>query len=152
MKQKPVWKIEKIVLPQHADHAGVMWHGTYFNWLEESRINALLEVGTSYFELTKKGFDLPLINTSIKYKSPLLLGEKITIESKFNIEKSPRINVNSKFLNKRREILTIAEVNLVLINRRDFSIIRKRPDFLSEAFIKLNGWNYYRLIERFIKL
>ena len=34
MNSKPVWKIEKIVLPQHADHAGVMWHGKYFNWLE----------------------------------------------------------------------------------------------------------------------
>ena len=54
MNSKPVWKIEKIVLPQHADHAGVMWHGTYFNWLEESRINALSEVGISYFELIKK--------------------------------------------------------------------------------------------------
>ena len=95
MNSKPVWKIEKIVLPQHADHAGVMWHGTYFNWLEESRINALLEVGISYFELTKKGFDLPLIDTSIKYKSPLFLGEKITIMSVFNIDKSPRINVIS---------------------------------------------------------
>ena len=147
MNSKPVWKIEKIVLPQHADHAGVMWHGTYFNWLEESRINALLEVGISYFELTKKGFDLPLIDTVIKYKSPLFLGEKIIIESEFNIKKSPRINVISKFIDKKKEILTIAEVNLVIINRLNFSIIRKRPDFLSEAFIKLNGWNYYTQIE-----
>ena len=139
MNSKPVWKIEKIVLPQHSDHAGVMWHGTYFNWLEESRINALLEVGTSYFELTKKGFDLPLINTSIKYKSPLFLGEKIIIESEFNIDKSPRINIISKFLNKKNEILTIADVNLVLINKVNFSIIRRRPDFLSEAFSKLTG-------------
>ena len=139
MNSKPIWKIKKIVLPQHVDHAGVMWHGTYFNWLEESRINALLEVGISYFELTKKGLDLPLINTSIKYKSPLFLGEKVVIESEFNIGKSPRINVTSKFLNKNNKILTIAEVNLVLINKFNFSIIRKRPDFLSEAFIKLNG-------------
>ena len=41
--------------------------------------------------------------------------------------------------NNRKEILTIAEVNLVLINKLNFSIIKKRPDFLSEAFIKLNG-------------
>ena len=139
MNSKPIWKIEKIVLPQDADHAGVMWHGKYFNWLEESRINALLEVGVNYFELTQKGLDLPLINTSIKYKSPLFLGEKIIIESEFNIDKSPRINVISKFLNKKTEILTIAEVNLVLINKMNFSIIRKRPDFLSEAFSELNG-------------
>ena len=110
-----------------------------FNWLEESRINALLEVGISYFELTKKGLDLPLINSSIKYKSPLFLGEKITIESEFNIGKTPRINVISKFLNKKKETLTIAEVNLVLINKMNFSIIKKRPDFLSDALIKLNG-------------
>jgi len=139
MNSKPVWKIEKIVLPQHTDHAGVMWHGTYFNWLEESRINALFEVGISYFDVTKNVFDLPLINTSIKYKSPLFLGEEIIIESIFNINKSPRINVISKFLNKKNEILTIAEVNLVLINKLNFSIIRRRPDFLSEAFSKLNG-------------
>ena len=139
MNSKPVWKIEKIVLPQHADHAGVMWHGKYFNWLEESRINALLEVGIKYSELTKKDLDLPLINSSIKYKSPLFLGEKIIIESEFIIEKSPRIKVISKFLSQKNEILTIAEVDLVLINKINFSIIRKRPDFLSEAFVKLNG-------------
>ena len=139
MNSKPIWKIEKIVLPQHTDHAGVMWHGSYFNWLEESRINALLEVGVSYFELTKKGLDLPLINTTIKYKSPLFLGEKIIIESEFNIDKSPRINIISKFLNKKNQTLTIAEVNLVLINNLNFSIIRKRPEFLSEAFTQLNG-------------
>ncbi len=147
MNSKPVWKIEKIVLPQHADHVGVMWHGNYFNWLEESRINALSEVGISYFELTKNGLDLPVINTSIKYKSPLFLGEKIIIESEFNIDRSPRINVISNFLNKKNEILTIAEVNLVLINKLNFSIIRKRSDFLSEAFSKLNGRNYYPPIE-----
>jgi len=92
MNSKPVWKIKKIVLPQHADHAGVMLHVNYFNWLEESRINALSEVGISYFELTKNGLDLPLINTSIQYKSPLFLGEKITIESEFNIDKKKVAN------------------------------------------------------------
>ena len=107
MNSKPVWKIEKIVLPQHADHAGVMWHGTYFNWLEESRINALLAVGISYFELNKKGFDLPLINTSIKYKSPLFLGEKITIESEFHIEKTNT--------HKNKTILFIKKIYLILL-------------------------------------
>ena len=39
----------------------------------------------------------------------------------------------------KKDILTIAEVNLVLINKLNFSIVRKRPELLSEAFIKLNG-------------
>ena len=141
MKSKSVWKINKIVLPQHSDHAGVMWHGNYFNWLEEGRINALSEVGINYFDLIKRGFDLPLINSSIKYIKPLYLGDKIIIESIFNIGKSPKINVNSKFLNEKKEVLTIAEVNMVLINKNNFTIIRRRPEFLSKAFRKLNGYN-----------
>ena len=134
-----IWEIEKLVLPQHSDHAGVMWHGTYFDWLEEGRINALSKAGINYVDLTKNGFELPLIDTSIKYISPLFLGDTITIETIFKISKSPKINIHSKFINKSKAVLTIAEVNLVLINKKSFSIIRKRPDFISKAFLKLNG-------------
>ena len=81
MNTKTVWQINKTVLPQHTDYAGVMWHGTYFNWLEEGRIDALTKAGLNYFDLTKKGFELPLINASIKYILPLCLGDNITIES-----------------------------------------------------------------------
>ena len=136
---KKIWKIEKLVLPQHSDHAGVMWHGTYFDWLEEGRINALSKAGINYVDLTKNGFELPLIDTSIKYISPLFLGDTITIETIFKISKSPKINIHSKFINKIKTVLTIAEDNLVLMNKKSFSIIRKRPDFISKAFLKLNG-------------
>ena len=139
MKRKLVWKINKEVLPQHSDHAGVMWHGTYFNWLEEGRMNALSKVGINYFELTKNGFELPLIGASIKYICPLYLGDIILIESFFNIGKSPKIDVHTRFLNSDEKVLTIAEVNLVLINKANFSIVKKRPNFISKAFSKLNG-------------
>ena len=138
MTTKSVWEINKIVLPQHSDHAGVMWHGTYFNWLEEGRVDALSKAGINYLDLTKQGFELPLIDTSIKYIFPLYLGDLITIESLFKVGKSPKINIQSRFLNKNKKVLTIAEVNLVLVNNLDFSIVRKRPDFISKAFCKLN--------------
>ena len=56
MNTKTVWEINKIVLPQRSDHAGLMWHGTYFNLFEEGIINALSKAGLNYFDLTKKGF------------------------------------------------------------------------------------------------
>jgi len=139
MNNKTVWRINKIVLPQDSDHAGVMWHGTYFNWLEEARVIALSKTGINYIDLVKKGFELPLIDASIKYISPLYLGDDITIESVFKISKSPKIKIHSKFINKSKKVLTIAEVSLALINKNNLSIIRKRPDFISKAFLKLNG-------------
>ncbi len=141
MNEKNVWKINKTVLPQDSDHAGVMWHGSYFNWLEEGRVSALSEVGLNYSDLTKNGFELPLIDASIKYILPLYLGDNITIESSFNIGVSPKIKINSKFIKESKIILTVAEVNLVLVNKNNFSIIRKRPDFILKAFLKLNNNN-----------
>ena len=48
-----IWKIEKFVLPQHSDQAGVMWHCKYFDWLEEGRINALTKAGLNNVDLKK---------------------------------------------------------------------------------------------------
>ena len=138
MNKRKIWKINKTVLPQHSDHAGVMWHGTYFNWLEEGRINALSKAGINYFDLTKNGFELPLIESKIKYILPLYVGDNIRIESLFSIDKSPKIKINSKFINENNKVLTLAEVNLVLVDKNNFTIIRKRPDFISNAFLKLN--------------
>ena len=138
MNTKKVWKINKTVLPQHSDHAGLMWHGTYFNWLEEGRINALSRAGINYFDLTKDGFELPLINTSIKFILPLRLGDNVIIESLFNIGKGPKIKIDSKFINENKIVMTIAEVNLVLVDKNNFSIIRKRPEFISKGFLKLS--------------
>ena len=93
MKEKINWSIRKKVLPQHADNAGVMWHGCYMNWLEEARIDALSKSGVNYSEISNKGYELPVIEINIKYILPVYLGEEILIESKFNvIDKSLRIN------------------------------------------------------------
>ena len=139
MKSNNIWKINKTVLPQDSDHAGVMWHGTYFNWLEESRIDALSKVGMNYFDLTKKGYELPLIDASIKYILPLYLGDVIEIQSVFKINKSPKINIQSNFISIDNKVSTKAEINLVLVNKLNFSIVRKKPDFISKAFSKLSN-------------
>ena len=41
------WRVQKRVLPQHTDHAGVMWHGAYVAWLEEARVEALCPCGST---------------------------------------------------------------------------------------------------------
>ena len=81
---KKEWKSTKTVLPQHTDHAGVMWHGCYFNFLEEARIDALNKVGNSYSDLSKLGFEIPVTSAQIKYKISFVHGEKILLISQFN--------------------------------------------------------------------
>ena len=48
------WRLKKRVLPQHTDHAGVMWHGAYVAWLEEARVEALVAVSYTHLTLPTK--------------------------------------------------------------------------------------------------
>jgi len=138
MKTKRPWILIKSVLPQHTDHAGVMWHGTYLNWLEESRINSLLQAGINYVDLVKCNFEIPVIALEINYFSPCFLGDEITINSYYKFSNSPKLQIESKFLNNERKILSKATVYLTLIKKDKFSVERKRPEFIQNAFDRLN--------------
>ena len=123
------WELKKKVLPQHTDHAGVVWHGTYLNWLEESRIDSISKAGIEYTELLKRGYEMPVYKIEIKYLIPIMIGEQIIIKSFFLSNKGPRIKVNSTFTNLNNKIHAEASVDIVLINKETFKVVRKRPDF-----------------------
>ena len=139
MSRRNHWIIRKDVMPQHTDHAGVLWHGYYINWLEEARIDALSKVGIKYIDLIKDGYEMPVVSIEIKYKSPILHGEEISIESEFVINESPRIKINSNFIGRNNIITTSSSIDLVLINKENFSIVRKKPKFFLEALNKLKN-------------
>ena len=124
------WELQKKVLPQHTDHAGVMWHGTYLNWLEESRIESIAKAGMNYIDLLNRGFEMPVYKIEIKYLIPIMIGEEIIIKTYFIINKGPRIKVNSAFTNLNNKIHAEASVDIVLINKETFKVVKKRPDFI----------------------
>ena len=126
------WELKKIVLPQHTDHAGVMWHGSYLNWLEESRIHSIGKAGMEYIDLLNRGFEMPVYKIGIKYLIPIMIGQEIIVKSFFITNKGPRIKVNSTFTNIRNKIYAEANTDIVLINKETFKIVRKRPDFLED--------------------
>ena len=124
------WELIKKVLPQHTDHAGVVWHGTYLNWLEESRIDSIGKAGIRYIELLNRGFEMPVYKIQIKYLMPIMIGDEIIVKSTFTINQGPRIKVNSIFTSLRNKIHAEASIDIVLINKETFKVVRKRPLFL----------------------
>ena len=131
------WELKKKVLPQHTDHAGVVWHGTYLNWLEESRIDSIGKAGIEYIELLNRGFEMPVYKIEIKYLIPIRIGEEIIVKSSFISDKGPRIKVNSTFNSLGNKIHAEASIDIVLINNKTFKVVRKRPDYLQYYLNKL---------------
>ena len=143
MNKSIIWEFKKKALPQHTDHAGVMWHGTYLNWLEEARIDSLNKAGLNYIDLLSKGYEMPVYNIKIKYFIPIKLGEDITIKSRFMINKGPRIKISSNFYSKIDSCHTEACIDLVLINKKTFKAVRKIPEFLELYFFNLKNRSYF---------
>ena len=131
------WELKKKVLPQHTDHAGVVWHGTYLNWLEESRIDSIGKAGIRYIELLNRGFEMPVYKIEIKYLMPIMIGDEIIVKSSFITNKGPVIKVNSTFNNLRNKIHAKASIDIVLINKKTFKVVRKRPLFLEHCLNNL---------------
>jgi len=123
------WKLTKIVLPQHADHAGVMWHGSYINFLEEGRIDALNKVGIPYSKLSKKGFEIPVISIEIKYKASFIHGEKFVLISQFKLKNKIRLNCKTLFIKSNGSIGAEAKIGLVVVKKinQSMKLIRELP-------------------------
>ena len=124
------WQLIKTVLPQHTDHAGVMWHGSYLNFLEESRIDALNKVGMPYSELSKKGFEIPVISIKINYKISFIHGEKCVLMSQFKLKNKIRITCKTLFFKSNGDIGAEAIIGLVIVNKKNDSmkLVRELPE------------------------
>ena len=133
------WKLRKRVLPQHTDHAGVMWHGAYINWLEEARIDALDQVGLPYSELSADGYEMPVVSIEIKYLRSLKHGEEVVLESICMPPQGVRWQWRTTFLRNGRELVAEARVQLVLIMNsiEGHRLLRKVPPRLEKALFEL---------------
>ncbi len=133
------WKLTKTVLPQHTDHAGVMWHGSYFHFLEECRIDALNKVGITYSELSKKGYEIPVLSAQIKYKVSFKHGEKVFLISQFKFVNKIRFNCKTLFLKINGDIGAEALIELVVVRKINDSIKLSRdlPEEINKNLLLL---------------
>ncbi len=139
MDLSPCWEIEKVVLPQHTDHAGIMWHGSYLSWMEEGRINALNKVGLRYSSISSKGYELPVISLEIKYKLSIKHGDLIKIRSCFFRKKGITWTCKSNFQKSDGSIAADSSVDLVLVKIKDGKslLIRNYPKDIEIGLLNL---------------
>ena len=133
------WRLTKTVLPQHTDHAGLMWHGSYLNFLEEGRIDALDKVGLSYSKLSKKGYEIPVITMKLRYKKSFFHGEKVLLTSQFKLENKIRLTCENLFLKPNGDVGAEAKIELVVVKKINDSIkiVRELPVEIKNILLML---------------
>jgi len=121
------WSLRRRVLPQHTDHAGVMWHGAYLGWLEEARVEALAAVGLSYADIAARGLALPVVSLQVTYRKELLHGDMVVLSSLVLPRQGVRLPWRSRFINGAGELAAEAQVELVAVDRGGAVTGKSRP-------------------------
>ena len=136
------WTLRRRVLPQHTDHAGVMWHGAYLAWLEEARVEALGAAGLAYAELSERGLELPVVSLAIHYRQALLHGDVVDLVSTVLPRQGVKLPWHSRFIGPGGVLAAEARVELVLVDlsagpsqRR---LLRRLPADLDKALERLH--------------
>ena len=130
------WRLEKKVLPQHTDHAGVMWHGAYVAWLEEARVEALAAAGLSYSAMAGMGLEMPVVSMTVAYRRSIRPGDQIVLESQCGSQSGVRWPWRSRFV-LDGQVMADARVELVIVG--DGRLLRQPPDAIRPALDALQG-------------
>src|SRR4029077_6760068 len=63
------------------DKMGISYYGNYFRWFEAARTEYFRALGLPYTECEKKGYFLPVVETSAKYFSPSTYDDLIVVRT-----------------------------------------------------------------------
>lgn len=94
---------------------GIVYHASFFRYLELARIELLRAADVSYVQLEKLGLGLPLIELGVRYAKPALYDDLITIHAGLSLVTRVRVSVQYRVVvepghregtNDRVEILT----------------------------------------------
>ena len=132
------WRIRKRVLPQHTDHAGVVWHGTYVAWLEEGRVEALASAGLAYGAMTEAGIEMPVVSLQIDYRRSLRHGDLVDLESVCGSQRGVRWPWCCRLL-RGVDLVAEAHVDLVMleIEAGQGRVLRRPPGSLEDVMKRL---------------
>lgn len=131
VNDKPWFELVRTVLPQHTDHAGVMWHGAYVGWLEEVRVSALNSLGSSYAECTAGGLALAVVSMEIRYILSLPHGARVQLLSRVQSRSGVRMTWENRFVWQGKDATT-ATVQVVPMDLERGRVVRHWPASLEQ--------------------
>ena len=114
------------------------------SWLEEARIEALDQVGLNYVDLTKNGFEMPVVSLAVNYLSTLHHGDEVLLESFCLKRQGARWPWKTNFFKNGDFLVAESTVDLVLVKNdgKGFKLMRRIPEGIDKAISDLqNGCN-----------
>ena len=137
---EPWFEYPVTVYPHHTDYAGIVWHGTYINWMEEARVACLNSIGIDFADLVKLGCDLPVVELSTRYHNSLKMGMAAIVKARMKEMKGVRMEWEYRIESPDgQELYLSGQVTLVSVDREKGKIMRQLPSAVAEVFVSTDN-------------
>lgn len=90
--------VQARILYADTDRMGIVYHASFFRYLELARIELLRAAGISYVQLEKLGLGLPLIEVGVRFIKPALYDDLITIHAGLSLVTRVRLSVQYRVM------------------------------------------------------
>ncbi|MGD1858108.1 MAG: acyl-CoA thioesterase [Leptolyngbyaceae cyanobacterium] len=131
------------VQPHHTDYSGVVWHGTYIQWMETARVDCLRTIGVAFEDCVASGYDLPVVDLQMRYRQPLTLGAEGLVKTRLEPNGGIRLTWLYEIYDMSTQphrLCVTGEVVLVPINMTTRKIARRLPTELQPLLTALNSY------------
>ena len=125
------------VQPHHTDYSGVVWHGTYIQWMETARVECLRTIGFAFEDCVTAGYDLPVVDLQLRYRQPLRLGADGLIRTRLASAGGVRLTWLYEICDittASPQVCVTGQVVLVPISMATRKIVRRFPPELQPLF------------------
>lgn len=131
------------VQPHHTDYSGVVWHGTYIQWMEAARVECLRTLEFAFEDFVAAGYDLPVVDLKLRYHQPLTLGAEGSIRTRLEISRGVRLSWFYEIYNitpSTPQLCITGQVLLVPIDMAKRKIARRLPSELQPMLDSLQQY------------
>jgi acyl-CoA thioester hydrolase len=99
------------------DRMGYVYYGTYAQYFEVGRVEALRSLGLSYLRMEEEGVMLPVHDMHVEYRKPAFYDDLLTVRTTIIALPSVRIQFAYSVFNEAHDLITEAATTLVFIDR-----------------------------------
>lgn len=141
---EPVAEMTPVATPRvlyaDTDKMGIVYHASYLRYLEMARVEFIRKLGMPYTELEDLGFALPLSELAVRYQTPGLYDDRMTVEVGLSLVTRVRLHFEYRvrvLAGDRRGLAR--DVDLLVAQTRHACVRAQdgRPQRLPEAFYDL---------------
>jgi acyl-CoA thioester hydrolase len=125
--------MQKVTFEQeiHTFHIDFLRHvnnGVYIQWMEIGRTKDLAAAGLATHEILKQSFAPLLVQTTITYKVPLYLGDRVHVEVWLSERRNTRGMMQFRFYNNRSTLVAEGSQRGMFVDTKTMLPRRLRPE------------------------